>query len=114
MYTIRKNSLSRLLDPIPEVLQDQSVGTERLVETRKVCKVAWDHFATARNALVEAQPEDDDQNAELEERDREFGDLEVRKEGLMVALADAIATCSRNHDAQKHHLERQVDLKSPT
>ena len=53
LYTIRKNSLSRLLDPIPELLQDQSVGTERLVETRKGCKVAWDQFALARDALVE-------------------------------------------------------------
>ena len=33
LYTSRKkNSLIRLLDPIPQLLEDQAVGTERLLD----------------------------------------------------------------------------------
>ena len=32
LYTSRKNSLIRLLDPIPQLIEDQAVGTERLLD----------------------------------------------------------------------------------
>ena len=34
LYTNKKNSLNRLLEPIPTLLYDQSVGAEKLEEAR--------------------------------------------------------------------------------
>ena len=70
LYTTRKNSLLRLLDPIPQLLQDQAVGTERLLEQRKGCKAAWEQYALAHDGLEEAMPEEENPNAE------EFGALD--------------------------------------
>ena len=48
--TSRKNSLIRLLDSIPQLLEDLSVSPERLVEARKNCKAVWEQFALAHDA----------------------------------------------------------------
>ena len=109
LYTSKKNSLIRLLDPIPTLLQDQSVGAERLVEARKGCKAAWEVFTATYDGLVNAQPKDEVQNADLEERDQEYGDLKVRYQDLLSALAGVIALQSRDRDAHRLQQERQAE-----
>ena len=69
LYTSKKNSLNRLLDPIPTLLQDQSVGAVRLEEARKRCNAAWDVFAAAHDGLVDIQSEDEAQEADMEDRE---------------------------------------------
>ena len=86
LYTTRKNSLNRLLDPIPQLIGDRGVGIERLMYHRKGCKVAWEQFAQAHDELVQVRSEEDDPNEE------EFGALEARKTELMGALAKAIGS----------------------
>ena len=56
LYTSRKkNSLIRLLDPIPQLIEDRGVGAERLMDHRKGCKAAWEQFALAHDGLIEVQ-----------------------------------------------------------
>ena len=93
LYTTRKNSLIRLLNPIPQLIGDRGVGMERLMDHRKGCKAAWEQFALAHDGLVEARPEEDDPDEE------EFGALDARKNELQGALAVAIG----NINAQKLH-----------
>ena len=93
LYTTRKNSLIRLLDPIPQLIGDRGVAMERLMEHRKACKAAWEQYALAHNEL------DDDPDAE------EFGALDARKNELQGALVVAIG----NINAQKLHQEKQAD-----
>ena len=92
LYTSKKNSLNRLLDPIPTLLYDQSVGAERLEEARKGCNAAWDVFTTAHDGLIEIQSEDEAQEADMEDREQEFGNLEVKYHNLMDSLAEAVAS----------------------
>ena len=99
LYTTRKNSLIRLLDPIPQLIGDRGVGMERLMDHRKGCKAAWEQFALAHDGLVEARPEEDDPDEE------EFGALDARKNELMGALAAAIG----NINAHKLHQDKQAD-----
>ena len=101
--TSRKNSLTRILDSISQLLEDQSVSPERLVEARKSCKVAWEQFALAHDALIEVRTEEDDPD------EQEYGALESRKEELCGALAEAIVNRTRDRDAQKLHLEKQAE-----
>ena len=75
-YTLKKNALTRLLDPIPTFLSDQSVGKLRLEEARKRCIAAWDALSTAYQELADVQSEDEAEDPEQEERDAEFGNLE--------------------------------------
>ena len=51
-YTLKKNALIRLLDPIPALLPDHSVGKVRLEEARKRCIVAWDALTVAYEELT--------------------------------------------------------------
>ena len=53
-YTRRKNDLIRRLDPVPALLQEQSVGKLRLEQTKEGCKVAWDEFKAAYEELANA------------------------------------------------------------
>ena len=101
--TSRKNSLSRLLDSIPQLLEDQGVSPERLVEARKSCKAAWEQFAAAHDALFEVRTEEEDPDEE------EYGDLEARKEELSGTLAEAIVIRTRARDARELHQQKQVD-----
>ena len=101
--TSRKNSLTRLLDSIPQLLEDQGVSPERLVEARKSCKAAWEQFALAHDALIEVRTEEEDPDVQ------EYGALEYRKEELSGALAEAIGIRSRDRDAQKLHQEKEAD-----
>ena len=87
-YTRRKNDLIRRLDPVPALLQDQSVGKLRLEQTKEVCKVAWDEFKAAYEELADAQSEDETQVVDAEEREQEFGNLEMRCHDLVVSLAE--------------------------
>ena len=86
LYTTRKNSLVRLLDPILQLTQDRAVSMDRLMDYRKGCKAAWEQFALAHNGLVQVRPEDEDPDAE------EFGALEDRKNELLGTLAEAIGS----------------------
>ena len=103
LYTTRKNSLNRLLDPIPALLTDLSVVPEGLIEARKGCKNAWDQFVLANQSLDEIKPEEDDPDGE------EYGALETRKERLMIELGAEITKRSRDRDAQKLHQEKQAE-----
>ena len=80
--TSRKNSLTRLLDSIPQLLEDQGVSPERLVEARKSCKAAWEQFALAHDALIEVRTEEEDPD------EQEYGTW-VRK----VGSRGSTATC---------------------
>ena len=94
LYTTRKNSLARLLDPIPQLIQDRGVGMDRLMDHRKGCKTAWEQFALAHDELVQVRPEEDDPDAE------EFGALEDRKNELMGTLAEAIGSLNAERLSQ--------------
>ena len=85
IYTTRKASLNRLLDPILQLTQDGAASMDRLIEHRKECKLVWDQFVQAHDELVHAHPEDGDPDA------AEFGSLEMRKAELMGTLAEVIA-----------------------
>ena len=106
-YTIKKNSLSRQLDSIPALLYDQNVGAERLEKTEKGCTAAWDLFSTTYDKLTEIQSEDEAQEAEMEDRDQEFGNLEVRYRDLLGRLADVIALRGRDRDQQERQAETE-------
>ena len=89
-YTLKKNALIRLLDPIPAWLPDHSVGKIRLEEARKRCIVAWDALTVAYEELAHVQSEDEVQDQEMEERDAEFGKLEARYHNLVDSLAETV------------------------
>ena len=93
--TSRKNSLTRLLDSISQLLEDQSVSPERLVEARKGCKTSWDQYVLAHEALMEVRTDDEDPD------EQEYGALETRKDEIGGALAEAITNRHRDRDAQK-------------
>ena len=101
--TSKKNSLSRLLDSLPQLVEDQGVSPERLVEARKSCRVAWDQYVLAHDALNEIREEDDDPDEE------EYAALESRKETLSGALVEAITVRTRNRDALKLHQEKEAE-----
>ena len=106
-YTRRKNDLIRRLDPVPALLQDQSVGRLRLEQTRDGCKDAWDEFKAAYEELADAQSEDETQVVDAEEREQEFGNLDLRYHDLVVSLAEAVA--SRERDQLQ--LETQAEVE---
>ena len=89
-YTLKKNALTRLLDPIPTFLSDQSVGKLRLEEARKRCIAAWDALSTAYQELADVQSEDEADDPEQEGRDAEFGNLEGRYHSMVDALAEIV------------------------
>ena len=95
-YTRRKNDLIRWLDPVPALLQDQSVGRLRLEQTRDGCKVAWDEFKAAYEELADAQSEDETQVMDAEEREKEFGNLDLRYHDLVISLAETVASQERD------------------
>ena len=99
-YTRTKNSLSRQLESIPALLHDQNVGAERLEKTEGGFTAAWDLFSAAYDKLVEVQSEDEAQEAEMEDREQEFGNLEDRYRELLGELADAIASRGRVREEQ--------------
>ena len=106
-YTRKKNSLSRQLDSVPALLYDQNVGAERLGKTESGCTAAWDLFSAAHEELADAQSEDEAQARDAEEREQEFGNLEVRYRDLLGKLADVIALRGRDRVQQ----ERQVEAE---
>ena len=89
-YTLKKNALIRLLDPIPALLPDHSVGKVRLEEARKRCIVAWDALTVAYEELTHVQSEDEVQDQEMQERDAEFGNLETRHHSILDSLAETV------------------------
>ena len=101
--TSRKNSLSRQLDSVSQLLEDQSVSPERLVEARKSCRSAWDQYVLAHDALNELREEDEDPD------EQEYAALESRKETLSGALVEAITVRTRNRDALKLHQEKEAE-----
>ena len=117
-YTLKKNSLIRQLDPIPALLYDQNVGADRLEAARRGCDTAWDAFSTAHDGLQEIQSEDETQQEDMEVREQEFGDLEVRYRDLLGKLADAMALRGRDlllrdrqAEAERVQQEKQVEAE---
>ena len=106
-YTRRKNDLIRRLNPVPALLQDQSVGRLRLEQTREGCKVAWDEFKAAHEELADAQSEDETQAVDAEEREHEFGNLEMRCHDLVVSLAETVASRDRDQLQQERQAEAE-------
>ena len=111
-YTTRKNALTRLLDPIPQLLQDQAVRIERLLDHRKASKAAWEQYAAAHDDLVEVRPEEEDTDVE------EFGALNNRWRDLMGDLADKIRYNTdqklqqdKQAEEQRVQQERQAELE---
>ena len=117
-YTRRKNDLIRRLNPVPALLQDQSVGRLRLEQTKEGCKVAWDEFKAAHEELADAQSEDETQAVDAKEREHEFGNLEMRCHDLVVSLAETVALRDRDQlqqerqaESERVEQERQVEAK---
>ena len=112
-YTTRKNTLTRFLDPIPQLLQDQAVRIERLLDHRKGSKAAWEQFVVAHDGLVEVLPEGQE-DTDVEE----FGALNNRWRDLMGDLADKIRYNSdqklqqdKQAEEQRVQQERQAELE---
>ena len=105
--TRRKNDLIRWLDPVPALLLDQSVGKLRLEQTREGCKVAWEEFKAAYEELADAQSEDETQAVDAEEREQEFGNLDLRYHEIVVSLAEAVA--SREKDQLQLETRAEVE-----
>ena len=106
LYTSRKSSLVRLLDPIPQLTQDGTASMDRLIEHRKECKIVWEQFVLAREELVQVRPEDEDPDAV------EFGTLEIRKTELMGTLAEVIGSLNAerlNQDKRAKDEQAQQD-----
>ena len=89
-YTRKKNALTRLVDPTPTWLQEQNVSVVKLQELSKQCDAAWDAFNTSYDQLCDIQSENEAQEAEMEDRDQEFGNLEIVYHNLKRSLAEAI------------------------
>ena len=94
LYTRRKNSLVRLLDPILQLTQDRAVSMDRLIDHRKECKIVWEQFVLAHEELVQVRPEEEDPDA------AEFGALEIRKTELMGTLAEVIGSLNAERLSQ--------------
>ena len=75
-YTRTKKALIRQLDPVPALLNDYSVGKQKLEDVKTRCVTAWETFTVAYVELADLQSEDEVQD--LEERDQEYGNLEAR------------------------------------
>ena len=106
LYTTRKNSLVRLLDPILQLTQDRAVSMDRLIDHRKECKIVWEQFVLAHEELVQVRPEDEDPDA------AEFGTLEIRKTELMGTLAEVIGSLNTerlNQDKRAKDDQAQQD-----
>ena len=109
-YTRRKNDLIRRLDPVPALLQDQSVGKLRLEQTKEGCKVAWDEFKAAYEELADAQSEDETQVVDAEEREQEFGNLEMRCHDLVVSLAETALQREKQAETDRLQLEKTEQI----
>ena len=101
IYTTRKGSLIRLLDPIPQLTQGGAASIDRLIEHRKECKIVWEQFVLAHEELVQVRPEDEDPDA------AEFGALENRKNGLLGTLAEAIGSLNVERLSQDKRAEEE-------
>ena len=105
IYTTRKGSLIRLLDPIPQLTQGGAASMDRLIEHRKECKIVWEQFVQAHDELVQVHPEDGDPDA------AEFGSLEMRKAELMGTLAEVIASLNTERlNQEKRAKDDQAQL----
>ena len=105
VYTTKKNYLIRLLDRVPTLLYDQNVGTEKLEKAESGCTAAWDGFSAAHDKLIEIQSDEEAQEAEMEVREEEFGNLGVRFQDLLGNLADAMASRGRDQLRQENQVE---------
>ena len=110
-FTRKKNSLSRQLESVPALLYDQNVGAERLEKNESVCTAAWDEFKAAYDVLANAQSEDEAQARDAEEKEQEFGNLEVSYRDLLGKLADAKASRGRARDDQRLQQAKQVEAE---
>ena len=95
-YTSKKKALIRLLERTTPWLHDQNVGPDRLEEAKEGCKTAWDAFSVAHDNLVEILSDDEIQEADMEARGQEVGNLEDRLWVLLGKLTDAIALRGRD------------------
>ena len=111
LYTRRKNALNRLLDPIPTWLQDQSLSVVKLEELKKQCDAAWEEFNTSYDKLFDIQSEHEAQEADMEDRDQEFGNLETEFQNLKRSLAEAIDLRGRDRDAQQLQQEKHAEAE---
>jgi HAMP domain-containing protein len=104
-YTLKKNALTRLLDPIPALLPDHGVSKLKLEEARKRCIVAWDALSTAYQELADVQSEDEAEDPEQEGRDAEFGNLEGRYHSMVDSLAETVL--QRESQAETNRLQNE-------
>ena len=104
-YTIKKKALTRHIERTTPWLTDPNVELHRLEEARTVCKVAWDAFSAAHEKLMEILSEDEAQQAEMEARELEVGELEDSLLDLSGKLADLIALRGREQDQHEKQKE---------
>ena len=72
LYTRKKNALNQRIEGIQRLLNDQSVGIERLEETKRGFNAAWEALDTTYDGLVRMHTEDKTQVADMEEKDEEL------------------------------------------
>ena len=100
-YTIKKKALTRHIERTTPWLNDPNVELHRLEEARTVCRATWDAFSAAHEKLMEILSEDEAQQAEMEAREQEVGELEDSLWDLSGKLADLIALRGREQDQQE-------------
>ena len=66
LYKSKKNALNQHMDDIQRLLSDQSVGVERLEETKKGFNAAWEVLDTTYDGLVGMQIADATQVVDME------------------------------------------------
>ena len=108
-YTVKKKALTRHIERTTPWLQDPNVELHRLEEARGVCKVTWDAFSAAHERLMEILSEDEAQQAEMEAREQEVGELEDSLLDLLGKLADLIALRGHEQDQQEKQREKQEE-----
>ena len=82
-----------------------------LQELSKQCDAAWDAFNTSYDGLFDIQSKNEGQEADMEDRDQEFGNLETVCQNLKRSLAEAIDSRGRDRDDQRLQQERQAEAE---
>ena len=99
------------MDNIQRLLGDQSVGVERLEDTKKGFNAAWEMLDTTYVGLVGMHTKDKTQVADMEEKDEEHNNLRARVLNLLGSLTDAIAQRNQGQNGHQLHQERLAEAQ---
>ena len=106
-YTIKKKALTRHIERTTPWLNDPNVELHSLEGAKRVCEATWDAFSAAHEKLMEILSEDEAQQAEMEAREQEVGELEDSLWDLSGKLADLIALRGCEQDQQEKQKENE-------